>query len=201
MTERDIVSLPFFFLLLFWIPSPRVRLFPSQKPPLLASHPLSPFSSPPPPICIPSPNEPQRNSNFKQKFPDGGNLSAFFSSPLHPPLSPHFPYLAPLFLPRITPSFSFLPFFLPFFLPSFLFFFLFRAVDIADSLASRRGAAVSSTTLFCLQPHPLIAGIFSPLPRSVRYAGQAIKLRSSFKSASGETKASRGCSFERLGGA
>lgn len=28
------------------------------------------------PICIPSPNEPQRNSNFKQKFPDGGNLSS-----------------------------------------------------------------------------------------------------------------------------
>lgn len=34
------------------------------------------------PICIPSPNEPQRNSNFKQKFPDGSNLSGP-PSPFH----------------------------------------------------------------------------------------------------------------------
>lgn len=50
----------------------------SSVPPATSSRPLTGFRRLRP-ICIPSPNEPQRNSNFKQKFPDGGNLSVTFS--------------------------------------------------------------------------------------------------------------------------
>lgn len=57
------------------------------------------------PICIPCPNEPQRNSNFKQKFLDAANLQF----PLFHPSLTHFA-LSDRFLPPPPTLLPFIPF-------------------------------------------------------------------------------------------